>query len=258
MKKFLGLAAFVLLCTSCLQSGYFEVNFVGLSGFNYTYSGSQFPDSVLILKTGIADLGTYMSFNSKSDEEQSELYGGFAFSMKKDSSLVIKPENKYPMLTVYTNPLTSASNLGSVVDGFIVYYDSAQKPEHAMEFIEAANGTCTPSYFMVTNTQPVVKYFADRGYAQFADTENDGTDSPADRTEYVKLKATGYLNGSKTGEAEYVLASADSVNVSWKAMPLDKLGKIDTIDLELETSAGSDIPRYVCIDNFVASIYIKK
>ncbi|MDE6872736.1 MAG: DUF4465 domain-containing protein [Bacteroidales bacterium] len=255
MKKILGFVALAMFCASCFKGAYYEASFVGLGGFNYVYSATEFPDSVLISPNGFSDAATYLSFSAKASENQDALYGGFAFSMKRDSSLVINPENKYPMLTVYTNPISPKS--GSIVDGFIVYYDSVQKPEHAITYLEAANGTCAPNYFMVTNTQQVVKFFADRGYAQFAGETGDGEEE-TDKSEYLKLKVTGYLAGNKTGSAEYVLASSDSVNVAWKTLSLSKLGSIDTIDLELETKEGSEVPKYVCIDNIVAQIYIKK
>jgi len=241
MKRILWLAVAASLCLSCFKGAYYETNYTGAAVFNYRFTAEEFPDSVHI--GPFADGVIYMNFLSDVSE-QKEFRGGFAFSMKRDSSLVIAEGNKYANLTSCTNPVSA--NLGSgIVDGFAVFYDSPSKPEHGAVFLKSSTGTCAPSYCMVTNIQPVVKYFLD---------ENSTAKENGD---YLKLSVTGYLNGSKTGTAEYVLASADSVNVSWKTLSLTKLGKIDAIDFALESS-NPDIPKYFCLDNIVAQIYIKE
>ncbi|MCM1501256.1 MAG: DUF4465 domain-containing protein [Bacteroidales bacterium] len=241
MKKIIGLMAFAVLCTACFKGAYYEANFTGVAGFNYAYDPKNFPDSVYI--NTLADSSTGLQFLANIDENTGEFFGGFVISMKRDSSLVVADDNKYPDFTVYTNPLSTST--GSVVDGCAVFYDSARKPEHGAVFSMASKGTCTPVYCMVTNTQPVVKYFLDEGSAA------------KDNDEYLNLTITGYLNGSKTGEAKYCLASKDSVNVAWKTVSLSKLGNIDAIDFHLETS-GDGVPRYFCLDNLVAKIHIKE
>ena len=39
-------------------------------------------------------------------------------------------------------------------------------------------------------------------------------------------------------------------------MPLTKLGNIDAVDFSLDTNK-EDFPKYVCLDNLVASISVK-
>lgn len=92
--------------------------------------------------------------------------------------------------------------------------------------------------------------------SQFKFTEGD----------YLKLVVTDYLAWKETGKAEWFLAdyrvpqnrgaAPDSVNTTWQQMPLTKLGNIDAVDFSLDTNKEG-FPKYVCLDNIVASISVK-
>lgn len=74
------------------------------------------------------------------------------------------------------------------------------------------------------------------------------------------LKATGYLNGTKTGEAEIELAEyteqKDSIIVNWTPFDLDKLGKVQYVEFEM-ISTKDNIPTAFCMDDMVARISLE-
>ena len=71
------------------------------------------------------------------------------------------------------------------------------------------------------------------------------------------LKATGYSGGTKTGEAEFVLADfnsqKDSIVSSWTSFDLSKLGAIEHVNFEV-ISPKAEVPGYFCMDELVANI----
>lgn len=252
MRKIIGFALVCALCSSCFGS-YYETDYVGVSNFEYDNTETEFPDSVYIKGPQFYSGSTYLEFATAYSEDTDTFEGGFAFSMKRDSSLVISPDNKYPNLTAYPTSSLFLSNGTAASEGFAVFYDSYRKPSKPMRFARASMGTCTMQYCMVTNTQPVVKYFLE---------ENSEAAANGD---YLKLTATGYLGGKETGKAEYMLADfrggSDSLVVAWKVLDLSKLGKIDECDFRLESADNDnkqDFLRYFCLDNIVAKIYMKE
>lgn len=138
---------------------------------------------------------------------------------------------------------------------FAILYDTAEKPERQLTFTEDDYGTCAPQFCYVRNTSLVVSSILS-GDSQFKFTEGD----------YLKLVVTGYLAGKETGKAEWFLAdyrvpqnggaAPVSVTTVWKQMPLTKLGNIDAVDFSLDTNKEG-FPKYVCLDNLVASISVK-
>ena len=65
----------------------------------------------------------------------------------------------------------------------------------------------------------------------------------------LTLKATGYLDGRKTGEASITLAEystvKDSIMSRWTAFDLTKLQLFDVIDFEV-ISTKKEVPAYFC------------
>lgn len=250
MRRFFILALLSVFAVSCFKGTYYETSYTGADTFEYDVDNGEFPDSVYFKSASfLGGSSTNLQYHTSYTESSDSFDGGFAVSFKRDSSLVIAEDNRYPNLTAYPKSSLYTAGGAASSEGFVVFYDSARKPEHGITFTRSSVGTCSPVYCMIANTQPVVKYFKEEG-------------SPAkDNGDYLKLTVTGYLHGTKTGEAEYYLAdfraSADSVNVAWKTLSLSKLGSVDAVDFSLEAS-NDDIPRYFCLDNFVASIYIKE
>ena len=71
------------------------------------------------------------------------------------------------------------------------------------------------------------------------------------------VKATGYLDGRKTGEAELALADfsekKDSIVSIWTPFEFGKLGFVEYVDFEI-ISTDPNVPTYFCMDNMVAEI----
>ena len=77
----------------------------------------------------------------------------------------------------------------------------------------------------------------------------------------MTLKATGYLNGTKTDSAEIMLAERvsgrDSIVSKWTTFDLSKLGSVDKVDFELIIPEGKDVPATVCIDEVLTSVTVQ-
>ena len=134
---------------------------------------------------------------------------------------------------------------GSATYAVFKYDKSAgNMPEHDMAFLNHQYGTCTMQEAYVNNTYAVVDY-----------VKNNFVDG--DR---LVLKATGYLNGSQTGQAEMVLADysekKDSLVVNWAKFDLQKLGNVQFVEFEL-AGTKDDMPTSVCIDDVVAKIALQ-
>lgn len=133
---------------------------------------------------------------------------------------------------------------------FLVFHDnSSSMPEHDMEFLQASVGTCTVSGCYLNTTAQVANHFK-------SDLDADSSD------DYFIVKVTGSSDAGQTGSAEFVLADyrngLDSLATDWFAADLSKLGSVRYVDFEIETSLSNPELRYFCMDNFVASIYVKQ
>lgn len=131
-------------------------------------------------------------------------------------------------------------------NAYLVYYmnpDPDKMPKHDVEFLVESNGVCLAQQCYVNNTAYVAYKVAQ-------------TFQPGDR---LTLKATGYLKGTKTGEASMHLADfsaqKDSIVSTWTAFDLTKLGSFDVIDFEV-LSTKEEVPAYFCMDHFTASVTI--
>ena len=230
-----------VMAVSCFKGSYYEGSFTTVANFEYE-DVSAFQDSIYVSTDFYS--GAYLSWHgSRTDGERPELTGGFALSMKKDSSINLSVSP----FCVYA-PAKEKNT-------FALFCDTPKKPERQMRFTKSANGTCAPQFCYVRNTSFVVSSILSKD-SQFKFTEGD----------YLKLVVTGYLAGKETGKAEWFLAdyripqnggaAPDSVNTTWQQMPLTKLGNIDAVDFSLDTNKEG-FPKYVCLDNLVASISVK-
>ena len=242
MKKILFLAVMAVMAVSCFKGSYYESSFATVSNFEFADAAKYFVDSVYV--TSDFQSGSYLLYSgSRTEGKDPEFKGGFAMSMKKDSSINLS-------VSPFSVFAGSAEN-----NTFAIFYDTAEKPERQLIFTEADYGTCAPQFCYVRNTSLVVSSILS-GDSQFKFAEGD----------YLKLVVTGYLAGKETGKAEWFLAdyripqnggaAPDSVNTTWQQMPLTKLGNIDAVDFSLDTNKEG-FPKYVCLDNLVASISVK-
>ena len=240
MKKILFIAVMAVMAVSCFKGTYYESSFATVSNFEFADAAKYFTDSIFV--NSDFQSGTYLLYSgSRTEGKDPKFKGGFAMSMKKDSSINLSVSP----FSVYAGSAESNT--------FAIFYDTAEKPERQLIFTEADYGTCAPQFCYVRNTSFVVSSIRS-GDSKF--TEGD----------YLKLVVTGYLAGKETGKAEWFLAdyrvpqnggaAPDSVNTTWQQMPLTKLGNIDAVDFSLDTNKEG-FPKYVCLDNLVASISVK-
>lgn len=219
---------------------------------NFEYSGVDFDADSLFYKT---DRGAGIGWGSigflhKVDTVNWNFEGGVLLSSKrgvlydpadtmalsKSDSLVFAQDR----FRVNTPKDTVNSN------SYLVYYqnpDSSKMPEHDVVFLIEENGACQAQQCFVNNTSYVAYKIAQ-------------TFEPGDR---MTLKATGYLDGVKTGEVSMNLADfstqKDSIVCAWTAFDLTKLGNFDAIDFDV-TSTKEEVPAYFCMDYFIASITV--
>ncbi len=250
MKRILVLAALILAIVSCNLDGYTEYSITSASTFEY--DAAYYADSLYLTSYFYGgDSNNSIIFNSNREASGKEMTGGFGLTMKRDSSLVIAEDNLYPQYTMY------ATSAARGTKGCAVFYqnpDESAMPEHDIIFTygQTEDCTCNPSYCMINNTQLTV-------YSVLSDE----SDYKFEYGDYLKLKITGVKSGANTGSVEFYLADhrgseekIDSVLTSWKTISLSKLGDIDYVDFTLESSK-EDFPASFCMDNFVATVYIK-
>lgn len=235
---------------SCLQdAGYSQTAVVAA---NFEYNGVDFDADSLFYKTTFGDgIGWgSLGFLHKVDTSSWTFDGGVLLSCKKG----VKYDPMDTLALAKTDSLVFAQDryrVNSIKDtvnnnSYLVYYqnpDSTMMPKHDVVFLIEENGTCTAQYCLVNNTSYVAYKVAQ-------------TFQPGDR---LTLKATGYLKGSKTGEASMLLADfsaqKDSIVHNWTLFDLSKLGVFDAIDFDL-MSTQEDVPGYFCMDYFTASVTV--
>ncbi len=253
MKKILAITTLAIALASCIKDSYTEVNMTTYSGFDFTNIIGQIGADSLYVESIFngGTYGPYTMFLSAREAADRPATGGFVLSMKVDSTLTMTEDNReYARYTTYAK-----NNLKG--NAFAVFYQNPEEnkmPEHDILFTHATVGTCTPSSLLLSNTKETIYNILQDEAFKFG---------PGD---YLKLTVTGYgPDGAKTGEAEYFLADyrkapdssrPDSILTNWKPMKLDKLGKIEYVDFNIEASK-SDFPLTVCVDDFVSSIYLK-
>ncbi len=158
--------------------------------------------------------------------------------------LAIYKEGYMPKSPFYVADTTGAAKSAC----YAVFYDNrGRMPEHSIEFVSRANGTCIPIGLYVVNTNLVVN------------TVKFGTSyGPAFKQgDWMKLTITGKRGTTTTGTVSVDLAKYDEkglmVLTDWTAVPTDKLGAVEYIDISIESNRY-DIPTYCCIDNVVADV----
>lgn len=175
-----------------------------------------------------------MAFFHKLSSDKKVVLGGFALSRLKgnDSEL---GRNDFRV--------NSGAGVGGSKTYVVFKYDSKSQnmPEHDVQFLTSAYGTCTMTGCYVNNTAEVV----------------DSVKSVFELGDRLTLKATGYINGTKTGEASVILADyssqKDSIVVNWTPFDLSKLGMIEYVEFEM-SSSKEGVPTSFCMDNMISTI----
>ena len=254
MKKVLNHLVVVffaaLSAVSCLPDGDYSQTAVVVASFEYT--NAPFDADSLFYKSdkGLGIGWGTLGFMHKVDTTNWDFEGGFLLSCKKgtlydpaDTVALSKSDSLVFVQDLYrVNAAKDTVNNNS----YLVLYqnpDSSKMPERDILFMIEENGVCQAQMCFVNNTS----YVAYKAAQTFA---------PGDR---ITLTATGYLKGTKTGEASILLADfsaqKDSIVSTWTAFDLTRLGMFDAIDFNL-VSTREEVPAYFCIDNFAAQVTI--
>lgn len=242
MKKFLFLLITAALAASCFDDGSgMSQSYTVSADFNYAEI-AYFPDSTFF-NTQTPDGFAYDALNFYHQLSPDKVWfdGGFILSclqMPLSGKTEGLNNNSY---RCYLQPLKT-----QFPNNYTVFYQNPEPgfmPEHAIKFPFTENGTCTMQGCFVTNTVEVAEYVKKNFEV-------------GDR---LSIKATGYLNGSKTGEATINLADfsaqKDSIVSLWTPFELTKLGSVEYVDFEI-VSSKPDTPPYFCMDNMVFKVDI--
>ncbi len=236
LGKFILLMAFAMSAASCsMGDGSMYTNkYTMYADFEYSNVFGSL-DSVYFDRQqgagiGYQDMAFYHKLNS-----DGEFQGGFALSRLKGSGN--SGQDRFRVCSGAGSG-TSAS--------YLVYYATPNvslMPKTDIEFVVSQYGTCSMVGCYMNNTKEVLN--------AIKNTFVDG-----DR---LAVKMTGYLGGEKTGEQEFVLAEyteqKDSVVTTWSPFMLDKLGAVETVDIDI-ISTRPEIPTAFCLDLLIANIMI--
>ena len=243
MKRLFFILSIVLMVSSCFGDGPMTTkSYTLVASFEYseqTYTDEEFFGADSLYFDAVNGMGFGygdMNFFHKADTVAGEFKGGFLLSYLDipTSEVTEGLDNRYRV--------NSTQGLGR--NTFAVFHqneDESMMPEHDSRFLWTQYGTCVMVGCHVNNTVMV----ADSIKANF---------QIGDR---LVVKATGWLNSQKTGEAEVILADfsaqKDSIVTAWTEFDLSELGSVEYVDFEIESSNQS-VPLYFCIDNITASV----
>lgn len=236
MKRFIIILSVAAMAVSCFNlDSEIKQSYTLFADFEFTWvdypsffgADSLMFDTELDFGIGFDQLGLYHKLNA----DKTDVIGGFIAShlspVKADEG-GNNADRLYDLLSKEANT-------------YMVYRNTTDMPEHDIQFMLRKYGTCTMIGCYVTNTVEA----ADSVLANF---------EMGDR---LTLKATGYLDGSKTGEAEIALADfsaqKDSIVSTWTAFNLSKLGSVEYVEFTV-TSTKPDVPLNFCLDDMIASI----
>lgn len=241
MKKIYILLLAAFCAVSCFDDGSGMGQRYSLVA-SFQYSGLSFrSDSTFVNYKDTVGFGfDVLNFYHELDEGLVRTEGGFMLSCSEMPKSGVTDR----LLNTYRAMVPAGMESGNIYTVFRQNPDDTKMPEHDIEFSFTEYGTCTPAGCYVTNTVEVVD-FVKKNF------------SLGDR---ISLKAVGYSNGLKTGEAEILLADysaqKDSVVTKWTVFELAKLGAVEHVDFEL-VSSNPNVPSYFCMDNFVAEISLE-
>lgn len=229
---------FYLICTAALAASCFSDDPMNSRSYNLN-ANFEFPDAVFMTdsvqvdKTYGEGIGFHdLAFFHKLTPDKSALVGGFAVSRLKGSGYALG-RNDFRV--------NSGAGYGGSQTYAVFKSSEPNMPAHDVKFMNLQYGSCTMIGCYLNNTAEVV----DSVKANFA---------VGDR---LTVRATGYLNGLKTGQAELTLADystqKDSIVVNWTPFDLSKLGAVEYVDFEI-ISTSDDIPASFCMDNMISYI----
>lgn len=245
MKRLLFIITSIVLFSSCgFDDGSGSTTqYQMTANFQYSPAPSFRPDSTFFNNQTPKGFGfDVLNFHHQLDADNIWFDGGFILScleMPKSEVTAGLENNRY------RSYIKNAKNLSGNV--YTVYYQNSDPllmPEHDINFPFKESGTCTVKGCFLTNTAEVADFISKNFKL-------------GDR---MTVKATGWMDGTKTGEAELVLADfsaqKDSIVSRWTPFEMTKLGSVEYIDFEI-ISTVKDTPAYFCMDNMVADIKLE-
>lgn len=241
MKKILILFIAAVCAASCFDDGSGMGQKYQLVA-SFQYNGVSFrSDSTFVNYKDTVGFGfDVLNFYHHLDYSMVRAEGGFTISCAG----MPKSGVTDGLMNTYRAMIPADKTFDNTYTVFRQNPDETLMPEHDITFSFTEYGTCTMLGCYVTNTVEVVDFIKKHF-------------SKGDR---LAVKAVGYLNGEKTGEAEMVLAEftekKDSIVTNWSAFNLAPLKSIEQIDFEL-VSSNPNIPPFFCMDNVVADIALE-
>lgn len=239
MKRLFLILSVMIMASSCFDDGVSTMKYTLIA--NFDNGGYNFnSDSTFVNNLGVGFNHDLLGFYHQMDADNIWFDGGFMLSRFNTP----KSGNTEGLRNTHRAYLSKGNELnGNVYAVFCQNPDEGLMPKHDIKFLAIEDGTCQMLGCYVANTVEV----ADAVRANFKEGDK------------LTLKATGYLFGTKTGEAQIDLAEytaqKDSIVSKWTAFELNKLGSVEYVDFEI-ISTNESIPGYVCIDSVVATVNV--
>ena len=241
------LAAIALMAASCLgKNTYYKATSTEIADFEYTDLTVQDfgQDSLYVPKDeAFAGGGCMAFFNTK--KQDGTLDGGCALTIGCDPRL----REGYVPLKPWLVFLPKKSEKDNTL--MVLKFSDSMPEKTAIFFVPSEKSTASPSILRVNNCVQMVNA------VRFGTGLTGG---PFVKDDWVKLTIKGLLKGNATGSAEVALADfktyQDSVVTTWTNVDLSGLGVTDQLEFEL-TSSRTDIPRYVCMDDFLVKLNVE-
>lgn len=235
-------AAFML--SSCLGHGSYVNNRSTNDSFSYSGFLADHQDSVFNKGFFYGTSNEFVFNVGVSSDDEKKVTAGFVVSAKKDRLLGGRGEkcNEY---CVYDTSKVAANI-------FAVFYQDPDASLNAKEgldiiFLGNKEAYCLPQKCLLANTGMVADMIVNgaEGFEPFKDGD------------YLRVRFTGYYDEKKGESVTLYLAQHKegilSVLKGWNSFEIGKLGRISSIDINVETNREG-LPLYFCLDDFSAKI----
>lgn len=232
---------------SCLNKGSYEQTYMADITFEYSdqvYTREFTKDSIYVCPNEEDQGFVYTQFPLFFGQKQvgGNLEGGFVMSYLKGEANGVLSKEPHANDAFRVHAAAGASDSRT----YAVFYDNPSEsmmPQYDIEFGYKGYGSCSPVGCYVNNTTLVARKVREH----FQDGDK------------LTLKARGTKSDGSVTETSIVLAeyteSKDSVMFNWSVFDLSKLGAVDFVDFEVE-STNPQVPGYFCLDGYYASINI--
>ena len=240
-KIWILLAAAMVVAASCWKDDKHRNKYNFTLDCNFEYNDVTFGDDSVFVVSDIY-AGGMVHFSAKMDGE--DFVSGFCIAGGVDP-ILSDHEAKTTFHTVSHQFLSGE-------DAFTVFREGPSMPEKHIDVL-LPNDDCflEPQSVLLNNTHRVVRA------AKFGTGLAGGAFGAED---WASVTFTGYLKGTKTGEATLRLIDGSKeekpIVSEWTELKLTDLGRIDEIKVSL-ASSREDLVKDVCIDHLLCSCYVE-